>query len=212
MTDHECLSKVLAMLLLRANERRVHRDYFGALECYLEAVERYGESAKLSAAIGHCYVQIAVGDPHETGEHYEQAAAWMRKAVELEPTDARLHVHLAELYQWGLVDYERATKEYRTAIELAPWYVKAYRSAATLYGVPEEVISLAETIGWLEEAVRLDPDDPMYHAWLGELYREAGRMSDAEREWRRALLCSRPLDPNSGYLHQIEEAMDIADT
>jgi len=73
--------------------------------------------------------------------------------------------------------------------------------------VPEQVVTLEEAINWLERAVQLEPDNPNYHARLGEFYREAGRPLDAMREWIRALLCPRPLDP--GYVQMVEEAIGI---
>ena len=194
-------------LLVRANKLKSEGDEQAALMLYFEALERFGESAELLAAIADCYFSLALGNPDETGENYERAISWMKRAIALAPNDPRLHAHLAQFYELGTLEYEKAAEEYRKAIELNPNDVWTLFNAASLYGVPEEVVSLEEAINWLERAVQLEPDDPIYHARLGEFYYKAGRVSDAEREWRRALLCPRPLD--IGYVRMIEEAMGI---
>lgn len=187
------ISKTLVTLLLKANELRRQQNYQAALKLYLRALEQSEESIELLTIIAFCY--LALAEP-------QKAVVWMEKAVALAPNNARLHADLAEYHSLGTLDYEQAAREYRKAIELNPNDIRALVGAAALYGVPEEVVTLDEAISWLERATQLKPDDPNYHARLGELYYKAGRLLDAEWEWLRALSCSRPLDP--GYAQIIE--------
>jgi len=128
-------------------------------------------------------------------------------AVWVAPVDARLHAHLADFYHLGLLEVERAAEEYRTAINLNPHDIWDLLGAASLAGVPEEVVSLDEAITWCERAVQLEPDDPDYHLRLGDLYHQAGRVADAKRACLRALLCPRPLDPQ--FVRGLKEAAGI---
>jgi tetratricopeptide (TPR) repeat protein len=180
-------------LLARANELRCRKDYEAAIALYIRSIKHFGESADLLAVVAGCYFALAGSTADETGRNFKEAILWMKKAVELAPNDARLHADLAQYYALGVPDYEKAVREYRKAIELDPHITQALVGAASLYGVPEEVVTLDEAIGWLERVVQLDPDDPNHHFGLGELYREAGRSSDAEKEWLRAFLRPQPL-------------------
>jgi tetratricopeptide (TPR) repeat protein len=188
----ECESELT--LLCMANELRVRQDYQGALTLYLEYIERFGESADLFALIANCHFGLAAGNPNETGRSFEDAVLYMEKAVLLAPDIAQFRIGLAQHYSLGLVDYEKALQEYREAIELDPNNTRALIGAASLDGVPEEVVELDEAVAWLEQAIHLQPDEPSYHYRLGQLYDEAGCPFDAQQEWIKALLCSRPLD------------------
>lgn len=181
-------------LLTQANEARLQGECESSLALYLQAREQFGENADLLAVIASCYFSLA-GKPTETGRNLNETVSWMERAVALRPDDARLHTMLAEYYSLALLDYERAASEYRNAIELNPTDVSALVGGAALYGVPEEVVRLDEAIIWLERVIQLEPNDPNYHFRLGDFYRLARRQDDAKREWSRALLCPRPLDP-----------------
>ncbi len=193
-------------LLIQANQHKFDRDHRTALTLYLAALERFGESAELLAAIADCYF-VLDRNPDEPEEPYERAIAWMRRAIALAPENARLHAHLAQFYELGTLEVDRAAEEYRTAINLNPHDVWALVGATSLSGLPEEVVSLDEAITWCERAVQLEPDEPDYHLRLGVLYHEAGRVADAKRACLRALLCPRPLDPQ--FVRRLEEVAGI---
>jgi len=168
-------------------------NHRAALAAYLEILELSGESAHLCAVIADCHFMMAVG--HEAAEHFHEAVNWMERAVALAPGEGRLHAHLGQYYSTAVLDYGRSASEYREAIRLSPYDHSALVGSASLYGVPEGVVSLDEATGWMEMAVQLEPDEAWYHDRLAELYREAGRVTDSKREGLRALLCARPLDP-----------------
>ncbi len=194
-------------LLAGANELRSRKDYEGAITLYTRCIKLFGDSADLLGVVAECYFALAFSPTDQTGRSFREAILWMEKAVELAPTDARLHAHLAQYYQLGVPDPEKAAPEYRKAIELDPDLTGALVGAASLYGVPEEVVALDEAIGWLERVVQLDPDDPNHHYRLGKLYREAGHSSDAEKEWVKALLCPLPL--GAGPLRHLSQSWHL---
>jgi tetratricopeptide (TPR) repeat protein len=184
-------------LLVRANELKSQRDYRGMLAFYQEALELFGENVDLLAMIAFCHFAL---------DNFQEAIAWIERAIVLTPDDDRLHTDLAEYCSLGTLDYERAAQEYRKAIQLNSGSFRALIGIAALYGLPEEVVTLNESVDWLERAVKLEPNDPNYHFRLGEFYQEEGRSEDGMREWRKALLCTRPLDP--GPMHAIDKAFE----
>jgi tetratricopeptide (TPR) repeat protein len=201
--------KARVTLLGQANERRRQENHQTAMTAYLRYIERFGESADLFAMIAKCYFALAASSPNETGRDFKEAVLCMEKAVSLAPKTAHLRVELAQYYSLGLVDYKKALQEYCHAIDLDPNNIKALIGAASLYGVPEEVVTLDEAVAWLEQAIQLQPDEPNYHYRLGQLYKEAGRPLDAKQEWLEALLCSQPLDPIPARI--IKDAFESAE-
>jgi Flp pilus assembly protein TadD len=183
-------------LLVKANNLRCRQEYRAATRLYVTAIGRYGESMDLLAELGFCFFAL---------NEFDQAVACAERAVALAPKDTRAHTDLATYLSLGTVDLAGAAREYRRAIELDPQNVRALLGAASLYGVPEHAVSLEEAIGWLERVTELEMDNPNWHARLGQLYYEARRVTDAERAWRRALLCTDAL--GEGYVEIIARAL-----
>ncbi len=179
--------------LVRANGWRRQLDYRSALAIYFEIYKQTGEEADLLTMIAQCYFGLArLKDG--TDQDSVSSITWIKKAISLRPDDVRLYALLGEYYSLATLDYEQAAQTYRQAIILNPNNVQLLRGAAALYGVPEKVVTLDEAIKWLENATRLDSNDPNYLFRLGEFYLEAGRLADAEEVWRKALMCPVPLD------------------
>ncbi len=190
----------LKALLLYANVLRREGSYEAAISVYEHVAERFGESSQLCFVIANCYFHLALS-PTETGQNFDAAITSMQKAIRLAPDDARLHAVLAQYYELGSLEYETAAEEYRRAIALAPADPWILTNAASLYGVPENVVTWDEAVSWLTRAIQVEPNDPNCYGRLGQLYHEKGLVEDAKREWFRALLCARPLDP--GYAEMI---------
>lgn len=177
----------LVSLLHQANELRSRGEYEAALQVYFDVLHNFGESADLLAIIALCYYHLS---------KYYEAVFFIDKAIRLAPDDARLYADLGEYHALGTLEVEWAAEAFRKAIELNPNDAEVLAAAATLlWDLPEQVITIDEAINWLERATQLSPNNPEYHFHLGMLYWEAGRVIDAEREWIKALLCSRSLDP-----------------
>lgn len=194
MTNQIDDSKFPLSLLLRANKLKQAEDYLTAADVYAQGIAVIGDSAQLFAAIADCYFAASFAKPDEEGRrHGESALRWMEQAVNLAPSIGRFHARLAQYYSLVSNNYDKAATEYRKAISLTPNDVAALIGATSLYGVPDEVVSLDEAIAWQERAVSLEPDNPNYHVRLAGLYEEGGRAVDAVREWTLALLCPEPL-------------------
>src|SRR5919109_3688954 len=123
--------------LLEANALRRQKNFRDALLLYQKVLEQFGENVDLFATIASCYFAIGLHDPAETGESFSEAVAWIQRAIDLEPHEARLYASLGE-YNWlGTLDYNQAVKAYRKAIELNPNNLQALVNGAALYDTPE---------------------------------------------------------------------------
>jgi tetratricopeptide (TPR) repeat protein len=201
-------------LLFRANElkdQRIIGDNVGkhiknlllALELYNKVLSKAGESSYLLATIANC--EFMLGSLESKYQRFKEAIALMKRAVDLEPNNGELHAVLADYYELGTNEYENAAKECRKAIELCPYDVWALNRAAFLYRYPDHVVSLEESILWLERLIVLEPNNAGHHAFLAEQYQSIKRFQDAEREALRALLCARPLE--SGWIDSMKQIL-----
>lgn len=187
----EVTTKVIS-LMLQANQFRQTGEYRKALTIYQELLRNYGETGDVDQLMAYCYFQLGLYERDE--DNYKDAIVWTEKAISFSPMKSQLYDFLGEIHSIGTLNYGVAIKAYRTAIELNPYNAHALVGGAGLYGVPEEVLTLEEAIGWLEKAVQIEPDNGNNHFNLGVCYHEANQYSKAKQEWFRALSCPRPLD------------------
>ncbi|MEM7538995.1 MAG: hypothetical protein AAF639_42955 [Chloroflexota bacterium] len=203
--NHKTISDKIHDRLNEANLLRLQKRFDEALTVYQDCIQKYGKNVEILAMIAFVKFCRAFEDPNETGETYHIVIAELKDALALEPNNFKLHAYLAEVYSLGTLNYELAAEEYRYAIELNPANAFILFGAASLYGLPDEVISLDEAIQWMEEAIMLSPDNPDYYVRLGYLYKDASRMTDAQQIWIQSLLCSTPLEAEyaESVIHEI---------
>ena len=179
-------------LLIRANQLREMREYQQALKIYINVVRQSAETVDLDQMIAYTYFQLGLNEGDET--NYHMALVWINKAIALAPDKSHLYDILGMFHSLGTLNYQGAANAFRKAIELNPNNVHALVSGAALYNVPEEVITLAEAINWLKQAVQIEPNDPNYHLNLAILFKKAGNSLEVKNECLNALMCPRPLD------------------
>lgn len=110
---------------------------------------------------------------------YAEAAADLRRAVELAPKRGWVWAHLGRALD-GIGDSRGAADALDRAIVLSPrsGWMKAWRGQYRMRrGLPG---ALAD----LDAAKTLDPSYPFTRAWRGGALRQAGRLADAEKELR----------------------------
>lgn len=195
-------------LLLEINQSRINCDYLQAIQIGMKAIEKFGETCEFCELLSDLYFSLGVNSPVETGENYQNAIGWLKRAIKIDGTDSVLHVKLGDLYWLGALDYSSAEEEYRCAISLNSNNRKALINLAALYGSPDSTLSLSQAILYLTKALEIEPDDPNVYARLGELFYENGNRSEANKNWLRALTCSKPLE--DGFVKFINEHYDFS--
>ncbi len=115
-------------------------------------------------------------------ERYDDAIAYYRRAVPLEPANAELPYRLGMLHQIHR-DSDQALAAYRKALALNPRHRAALIQLGTLL---HERGSLSESLTQYERAAVLGYEDADLHFRIGNLYQRLGDASGAIREFGTA--------------------------
>jgi tetratricopeptide (TPR) repeat protein len=163
---------------------------------------------------------------HETNkrtrEGYTAATTLFEQAIAQDPTYARAHAGLADVYLWqGYWGYLRAGDA----------YPKAMAAARQAVALDERSADAHASLGWLnlyylwnwpestrhyERALTLDPTSAFVRAWYGESLSTRGRHDEAIAEVRRAVALD-PLSPQTmtslafvlSNARQYDEAIEV---
>ena len=114
---------------------------------------------------------------------FTQAEEIYRRALDLNPDDARIHNNFGNL----LSDVQRpseAEAEYRRALEIKPDYPEALHNVGMLL-MDRQRLPEAEAV--YRRALELNPDYVEAHLQLGNLLKNCKRLVEAETVYRRAL-------------------------
>jgi tetratricopeptide (TPR) repeat protein len=113
---------------------------------------------------------------------YEAAIPEWKKALELDPSDAKAHINLGSaLAETGQPD--AALVHYQKAIDLNPVNANAYSAMASLLvrtGKP------ADSVPYYQKAVQLRPDDAKLQDNLGAALANTGHLAEAIDHYRKA--------------------------
>jgi tetratricopeptide (TPR) repeat protein len=129
------------------------------------------------------YTEIAHGSLY-TGDALEKAEAAASQAYKLDTTTAEVYTALGLAAQYYLWKFDLAEKYFKKALALNPNSAEThYHYAWGLYWFGR----MEEAIAEHELAVKYDPFNPKYTAWLGILYEYNGRYIDGLRECQKTL-------------------------
>lgn len=163
-------------------ELLLHQTFEPAGEVFKSGVERYPNSSKL---------WIGLGVAHYSRGRYDEAVNAFSRATDLEPSDPRPYLFLAQVYNISGAQTEGVTERLRRFVELQPKNARAlYSYALCLWkgkrgqGLPE---NLAEVESLLKKAAALDPRFPDPHLQLGILYAGRREYPGAIQEYERAI-------------------------
>ncbi len=118
----------------------------------------------------------------EQGRHEEAISGW-RRALELSPNDARVHMNLGvSLTRAGRAG--EAMAHYRKAVELDPDYPEAQMNLGVALAAAG---SLDEAIAHYRTALELDPESVEAYSNLGAALAAAGRLDQAVAAYSKAL-------------------------
>ena len=119
---------------------------------------------------------------HQQGQHAE-AAALVRRAVNLRPEDAALQLNLGNALK-ALGQIDDAIEQFRNALTLAPSFPMAHYNLGNAYASVGRHEDAADSFA---KSLRLQPDDASSHNNLGNALHALGRHAEAIASFRRAL-------------------------
>jgi TolB-like protein/Tfp pilus assembly protein PilF len=124
------------------------------------------------------YLEIAHG-PFDTGDALLKAEIAANKAIQLDTTVAEVYSALGELNLYSYWKFNKAEKYFKKAIDINPNLdIAHYHYAWALYLLGR----IKEAIDHHKISQKLDPLNPLYTAWLGELYNMDGSYEDGLKE------------------------------
>lgn len=168
-------------LLKKAAEVRDQKGYAQAYDILRKVLELFGPDPDVMISLAHMEDALGLLQPDPKQTHGHNAIEWAQQAIAIRPSEASYHFTLGALFQVAVVpDYEAAAKAFRQAIELEPWHAPALGSLAALYGVPDNVVPLAEAISCCEKVLRVE-STRSHWLLLSRLYGYTGRAEDSER-------------------------------
>ncbi|HUF10273.1 MAG TPA: tetratricopeptide repeat protein, partial [Rhodothermales bacterium] len=148
-----------------------------------EAVEKNPGDAQAWAGLALGYVTVGHG-PSPTPDVRQRAKAAATRAITLDSTLAEAQAAYAivkDYYDW---DWDAAERAFKRSIELNPSLAMSHYHYAWMLVMFDR---MDEAIAEHELAVELDPLFPPQVAWMGDIYRMAGRYEEALREADKAL-------------------------
>lgn len=135
-------------------------------------------------------------------EHFAQAIALSHQALGMDETLAIPHVHFAAQALYLDDDWDRAGREFATAVAKDPEYAEGHR----FYGVWLGMVGRdAEALQEMEEAVRLEPDIAHMQSSLGAARLAVGDRAGAEEALRQTLAIDPRHAPARGRLVRLLE-------
>jgi len=166
-----------------------------AMHCFTEATRRDPNFARAYTGLADCLLVQENWGFISPAEAHEKHRMYVKKALELDDSIAEAHVGLASVrsnYEW---DLQGAERELRRAIELNPNLARAHHLYG--FGILGTTGRLDDAIRELQEAERLDPLSPIISTNLGDMLLSAGRVTEAENQYREVLTNA----PDFGYAH-----------
>ncbi len=140
------------------------------------------------------------GAARERQAKWEGAEADLKRALELDPTNATVLNYLG--YSWidRGINLEEGFDLIRQAVALEP---KSGQIVDSLGWAHYRLGEYEQAVEYLEQAVTLLPADPVLNDHLGDAYWKTGRRKEASFQWRRAL----KLDPPAEDRARIEQKL-----
>jgi Tfp pilus assembly protein PilF len=168
-------------------------------------------------------------------KRWQEAEAYLRRAIQLRPRFAAPHGHLGKIYL-ALDQPAAAEREFRRAVEISPLNTELRNQLAKFYMqqdrmreaeeqfrasldssvTPEALGGLGDVLAgkgaadqalalW-KKAVELSPYDTHLHLALGGAYQSRGSQNEAEKEYRAVLLMEPKNEQATKAMHDLRPA------
>ena len=153
----------------------------------------YDELVSIQAPTVDYYRHYERANELVAARQYEQAIPEFRKALQAEPTSARINNNLGMcLMETGR--FAEAIRHFHKVIETDPMDVAPYNNLGTTYS---RMGQLDKAIGYFEQALAVDPEYVMAHYNLGVAYAIKGDMDKAIAKFRKTI----EIAPNAAQPH-----------
>ena len=162
---------LLGLTYLKLNDPKHAELLFG------DMAKGLGDTAKLHIYLGRAY---------RNGGYVERAVEELKKAVALGANEPHVHYFLGLSYlgRDGNSGFDEAAPEFRAELERDP---NDYRSRYLLGYILLKQHKVAEAETELTLATKLDPRNPDPLIFLGQVYMDTNRQTDAEKALRSAI-------------------------
>ncbi|MBI4460870.1 MAG: tetratricopeptide repeat protein [Acidobacteria bacterium] len=215
MGDVEAAAAVLKPLL--KNEPDDREVWLGLAQVYLRA-RQFGPAQEALSKAGElsqtedekAYDHFLAGSIWERQKEFDRAAAEFRRALEINPNSAMILNYLGYMFADQGIYLDEAIGYIERALEMEP-NSGAYLDSLGWAYFRQDRLDVAEE--YLRKAVGRIPTDPTIRAHLGDVYYKAGRIREAQQEWKIALqewrrLPKNELDPEevAGVERKLQEA------
>lgn len=169
------------------------KDDKSAARIFSEMLASAGDSAAIHMDIGRAYGEAGFPD---------DAIVEFKKALAKDPKMPGLHYSLGASYMlsMGEIDYPKAAAEFHKELQLHP---NDFLSYSQLGSILLSQHNYAEAEHDLLRATELRPDDPDVFLFLGQLYVDTQRPTDAEAALRKSITLT--VDPSRNH-YQVHRA------
>ncbi len=140
----------------------------------------------------------------------DEAETWLRKVLDIDPTNAQTLNYLAYMYAERGVKLPEALVMVKKAVELDPQNYAYLDTEGWVYFKQGEY-ALAEDL--LQKAVDRNATDPTVHDHLGQAMEKQGKLKPAVAQWERALVeysRSLPADIEPDDVSKLHKRLDLA--
>ena len=166
------------------DDRRDYAKLRRAIEHYEEAIRHDPGYALAYTALAHVWGTLGWADMVPLGEAQGKAWDYTRKAAELDPDLAEVHVNFTEFRFWQYWDWAGAESEFRHAFELDPGSEMAvwhYAICLHVFGRFEEAIAV--TMRGLQH----NPQSRWLNESLAVTYRNSHQYERAIEQYRKTI-------------------------
>ncbi len=175
-------------------------------ERYEEAIVAYDVAAEREPALveNNWSFYYKRGIALERARDFDRAIADLERAIELKDDHAHLLNYLGYLWVDRGENLEEAERLIREALEILPndgYIIDSLGWAQYRRGQFEDAV---ET---LERAVQFRPLDPVINDHLGDAYWQVGRRTEAEFQWRHALVGAEDEELIANILEKLEHGL-----
>ena len=145
-------------------------------EQYAEAVDAFKHVVEVDPKYEPGYVNVAIAE-YSRGR-YADALGWLARSSGLDPSDARAMYYKGLCLRWQ-THYDDAIAALEPVAKQYPRFRQVHQELGYLYMIQRRY---AESKAQYETVLRIDPDDPVTHRWLGPVYAALGDSAAAAKE------------------------------